>query len=394
MRRSQSVAISYTPRPSDHVSPLRIALFTGNYNHVEDGVSRTLGRLVGYLTGQGHEVLVLGPTIDDPLDQPGAFLAVPSVALPGRPEYRMSTRFPADAQRAVERFAPHIVHIATPDLLGHRALKWAETLDIPVVTTYHTHFASYLDFYHLGWSAGLLWARLRGFYNRCDEVYAPTPAMRDALTGHGITSTIRLWPRGIELDRFRPEARSTAWREAQGFTDEEVVVSFVSRLVKEKGLDVFVETVRSLQAEGYPVRALVVGDGPEQESLRAALPDAVFAGHLSGDDLVTAYASSDVFLFPSETETFGNVTLEAMASSLGVVAADAAGTASLIDDGRTGLLCPPRDRAAFLDASRRLVTDAALRHRLGAKARIAAASYDWSEVLERMVTYYRSVVSG
>ena len=394
MRGSASVGISYTPRPSDHVSPLRIALFTGNYNHVEDGVSRTLGRLVGYLTGQGHEVLVLGPTIDDPLDQPGTFLAVPSVALPGRPEYRMSTRFPADAQRAVERFAPHVVHIATPDILGHRALKWAETLDIPVVTTYHTHFASYLDFYHLGWSEGLLWSRLRGFYNRCEEVYAPTPAMRDVLIAHGIRSTIRLWPRGIELDRFRPEARSDVWRQGQGFSEEEVIVSFVSRLVKEKGLNVFAETVRSLQAEGHPVRALVVGEGPEQESLRAALPNAVFAGHLSGDDLTTAYASSDVFLFPSETETFGNVTLEAMASGLGVVAADAAGTASLIDDGRTGLLCPPRHRAAFLDATRRLVTDASLRHRLGAEARIAASAYDWSEVLERMVTYYRGVVSG
>lgn len=393
MRRSRSVGISYAPRPTDHVSPLRIALFTGNYNHVEDGVSRTLGRLVGYLTAQSHEVLVIGPTINEPLDQPGDFLAVPSVALPGRPEYRMSTRFPSEVQRAVERFAPHVVHIATPDLLGHRALRWAETLDIPVVTTYHTHFASYLDFYHLGWSEGILWSRLRGFYNRCDEIYAPTPAMRDALAAHGISSTLRLWPRGIELDRFRPEARSTAWREVKGFSNEEVVVSFVSRLVKEKGLDVFAETVRSLQSEGLPVRALVVGDGPEKESLRVALPEAVFAGHLSGKDLTTAYASSDVFLFPSETETFGNVTLEAMASGLGVVAADAAGTASLIDDGRTGLLCPPRDRAAFLDATRRLVTDATLRQRLGVEAREAAGAYDWSEVLERMVTYYRGVVS-
>lgn len=374
--------------------PLRIALFTGNYNHIEDGVSRTLGRLVGYLTEQGHEVLVLGPTIDEPLDQPGAFLAVPSVALPGRPEYRMSTRFPADEQRTVERFAPHIVHIATPDILGHRALTWAEILDIPVVTTYHTHFASYLDFYHLGWSEGALWRMLRRFYNRCDEVYAPTPAMRDALAAHGIASTLRLWPRGIELDRFHPEARSEDWRAAQGFAEDDVVVSFVSRLVKEKGLDVFAETVRSLQNESRPVRALVVGDGPERESLQEQLPEAVFAGHLSGDDLTTAYASSDIFLFPSETETFGNVTLEAMASGLGVVAADAAGTASLIDDGQTGLLCPPRDRTAFLNATRRLVDDATLRQTLGTAARDAARAYDWDEVLGRMVAYYRGVVSS
>jgi glycosyltransferase involved in cell wall biosynthesis len=373
------------------VTPLRIALFTGNYNHVEDGVSRTLGRLVGYLLDQGHDVLVFGPTIDDPLDQPGRFVAVPSVAAPGRPEYRVSTRFPTRARREAARFAPHVVHIATPDVLGHKALRWARSLDIPVVSTYHTHFASYLDYYRLGLAEGALWSVLRRFYDRCDEVYAPTPTMRDALLKHDISSTIRLWPRGIELDRFRPEARSPEWRRARGFEDDEVVVSFVSRLVKEKGLDVFADTVRSLQSEGRPVRALVVGEGPERGALNDELPDAVFTGHLSGSELSTAYASSDVFLFPSDTETFGNVTLEAMASGLGVVAADAAGTASLIDSGRTGLLCPPRNRPAFLDATRQIVVDVDLRHRLGHAAREAARAYDWSEVLARMLGYYRAV---
>ena len=373
------------------MTPLRIALFTGNYNHVEDGVSRTLGRLVGYLLDEGHDVLVFGPTIDEPLEQPGRFVAVPSIAAPGRPEYRVSTGFPAEARREAVRFAPHVVHIATPDVLGHKALRWARDLGIPVVSTYHTHFASYLDYYRLGLAEGALWAALRRFYDRCDEVYAPTPTMRDALVEHGISSTIRLWPRGIELDRFNPEARSADWRRAHGFAPDDVVVTFVSRLVKEKGLDVFSDTVRSLQAEGRPVRALVVGEGPERASLAADLPGAVFTGHLSGDELSTAYASSDVFLFPSETETFGNVTLEAMASGLGVVAADAAGTASLIDSGRTGLLCPPRDRQAFADATRRLVADAALRHRLGEAAREAARAYDWPEVLARMAKYYRGV---
>lgn len=374
------------------MSPLRIALFTGNYNHIEDGVSRTLGRLVGYLEAKGHEVLVVGPTIDEPLDQPGRFVAVPSVAAPGRPEYRVSTRFPPAVQHEVLTFAPHVVHIATPDVLGHRALSWARSLNIPVVTTYHTHFASYLDYYRLGWAEGVLWAVLRRFYNRCDEVYAPTPTMRDALLAEGVTSPIRLWPRGIELDRFAPSFRSHDWRQSRGIGSDEVVVSFVSRLVKEKGLDVFATTVRALQAEGAPVRALVVGDGPERAALEAELPDGVFAGHLSGDELSTAYASSDVFLFPSETETFGNVTLEAMASGLAVVAADAAGTASLVDDGRTGLLVPPRDGTGFLDATRRLVSDADFRARLGTNAREAARGYDWSEVLARMVGYYRGVV--
>lgn len=375
------------------MTPLRIALFTGNYNHIEDGVSRTLGRLVGYLLDQGHEVLVIGPTIEDPLDQPGRFLAVPSVAAPGRPEYRISTGFPASVRSEVEAFGPEVVHIATPDVLGHRSLTWARSTPLPVVSTYHTHFASYLDYYHLGAAEGVLWAALRRFYNRCDEVYAPTPTMEAALRDHGVTSTLRLWPRGIERDRFDPAKRSGAWRAAHGLSPEAVVVSFVSRLVKEKGLDIFTEVILRLKAEGAPVRALVVGDGPERESMEAALPEAVFTGHLGGEEIATAYASSDVFLFPSETETFGNVTLEAMASGLPVVAADAAGSRSLVADGKTGLLCEPRNTEAFLTATARLVADPSLRTLFGAAGREASTSYDWTAVLKRMEAYYLGVSS-
>ena len=387
-------------RPPSPVSvaasrPLRIALFTGNYVHIEDGVSRTLGRLVGYLVDQGHEVLVLGPTVDRPaVTQPGTFLPVPSVPFPGRPEYRFTTGFPRRIRRQVEAFAPDVVHLATPDVLGHRALTWARRRGLPVVATYHTHFVSYLDYYGLGFGRPVFRAIARHFYDRCAEVYVPTPAMEASLREQGVTAPIRLWPRGIELDRFSPAHRSEPWRVRHGFAEGEVVVSFVSRLVKEKGLDVFTAVVRRLQAEGLPVRALVVGDGPEREALAQALPRAVFTGHLGGADLATAYASSDVFLFPSETETFGNVTLEALASGLPAVCADAAGSRSLVADGATGFLCPPRDADAFADAVRRLAVSADLRQTLGAAGRESARHYDWAPVLDRMVTYYRGVVSG
>ena len=372
--------------------PLRIALFTGNYVHIEDGVSRTLGRLVGYLVDQGHEVTVLGPTIDNPpMNQPGRFIPVPSIAAPGRPEYRVSTRFPAETRRQLEAWAPHIVHIATPDVLGHKALTWATALGIPVVSTYHTHFASYLDYYRLGLAEPALWATLRRFYNRCDEVYPPAPTMADALCEHGITRPIHVWPRGIELDRFDPAYRSDDWRASHGFGPEDVVITFISRLVKEKGIDVYAEVVRRLYARGFPVRGLVVGDGPEREALQVLLPDAVFTGHLSGDDISTAYASSDIFLFPSETETFGNVTLEAMASGLAVVCADAAGSRSLVDSGETGLLCPPRDVDAFELATESLVISPDRRAGFGVRARDAASAYDWSVVLASMVDNYRRV---
>ena len=372
---------------------LRIALFTGNYVHIEDGVSRTLGRLVGYLEAQGHRVLVLAPTVaNPPMTQPGSFLPVPAAAIPTRNEYLFTKGFPEGAQRQVEAFGPDLVHIATPDRLGFGALNWALERGLPVVATYHTHFVSYLDYYHARFLRPLLHYIARRFYNRCTEVYVPTPAMEQNLRGQGVTAPIRLWPRGIELDRFSPSHRSEQWRADYGLSRDDVVVLFVSRLVKEKGLDVFTDVILRLHEGGWPIRALVVGDGPEREPLAEMLRRAVFTGHLSGDSLATAYASSDIFLFPSETETFGNVTLEAMSSGLPVVCADAAGSKSLVESGRAGFLCPPRDAAAFADAARRLVTDPELRRSFGAAGREAAGHYNWPAVLARMVSYYEGVV--
>ena len=376
-------------------APLRVALFTGNYNHIEDGVSRTLGRLVGYLEDRGHDVLVLGPTIaTPPMDQPGTFVAAPSVAFPTRPEYRLTTGFPRRLRERVGAFRPDLVHVASPDVLGHRAVTWGRKRGLPVVSTYHTHFPSYLGYWGPGWLEPATWSLARRFYGQCDEVYVPTPTLLDDLRAHGVASTLRLWPRGIELDRFTPEVRSEAWRAGRGFNSSDVVVAFVSRLVKEKSPDVFVSVIRRLQVEGAPVRALVVGEGPEREAFQTALPDAVFAGHLGGAELATAYASSDVFLFPSETETFGNVTLEAMASGLPVVCADAAGSRSLVADGTTGLLCPPRDADAFAQAVRHLVDRPTLRAEMGGAGRDRARAYDWPSVLDTMESYYYSVTAG
>jgi len=371
----------------------RIALVTGNYHHIPDGVSFTLNRLVRHLEDRGDRVLVFAPTVDDPpMEHAGTLVPLPSVALPGRPEYRLTTAFPKKTRERLEAFRPDLVHIATPDRAGFVAQAWARRHGVPVVSTYHTHFPSYLEFYRLGALEGTAWALMRRFYNRCAQVYVPSWPMADELRAHGVTAPIKLWARGVELDRFDPEHRDEAWREAHGFAPDEVVIAFVSRLVIEKGLDVFTDVVTGLQAQGLPARALVVGEGPAGEATRERLPRGGFTGHLGGHELAVAYASADVFLFPSETETFGNVTLEAMASGLPVVAADAAGSQMLVDDGETGFLCPPRDSPAFMEATGRLVQDAALRARMGAAARKAARAYAWPTVLDRIVGYYGEVL--
>jgi len=373
----------------------RIALFTGAYNHIADGVSLTLNRLVAYLLEQGAEVLVFAPSIDVPaIEHAGRLEVLPSIAMPGRPEYRISTGVSAENQSALEAFDPTIVHLATPDVAGVQALAWAQSRGRPIVASYHTHFSSYLGFYRMRRLEQVMWAFLRWFYRHCEHIYVPTPSMAEVLVSHGIEDGLELWPRGVDASVFNPERRSTAFRQRHGFQEDDVVVSFISRLVIEKGLDIYADVLAQLQQEGRRVRALVVGDGPACALIRDRLPMAVFAGHLSGEELATAYASSDVFLFPSETETFGNVTLEAMASGVPTVCADATGSNSLVVDGRTGFLVPARDVAAFTDCVRSLVDDPDLRARMGKEALAEALTYTWPIILGRIDRYYDSILEG
>ncbi len=385
---------SRADRPSRR-SSRRIALFAGAYNHIADGVSLTLNRLVDHLEREGAEVRVFAPTVDDPAieDHAGTLTSVPSLPVPGRSEYRLSLGLTPSVQEALDDFAPTLYHIATPDLLGHNALRRAQTTDTPVVASYHTHFSSYLKYYHLDLLETPVWSYLRSFYNQCRQIYVPTHAMAEVLRGHGINSDLRLWPRGVDTDRFAPTRRSDEWRRAHGIGDDEVVVAFVSRLVWEKGLHVYADVVERLERQGVPHHSLVVGDGPAREELEGRLPNTTFTGFLDGTELAQAYASSDIFLFPSDTETFGNVTLEAMASGLPTICADAAGSRDLVDDGTTGRLCPPGRVEAFTDAVRTLVVDDVLRDRMGTAARKRAQDFTWPAVLGRMSRYYDEVLA-
>lgn len=378
----------HSPRP-----PKRIALFTGAYNHIADGVSLTLNRLVDHLERQGVEVRVFAPTVDDPpIDHAGTLVPVPSVALPGRSEYRFTVGITPSVRAELEAFDPTLYHIATPDLLGRHALNVAQSTDTPVVSSYHTHFSSYLKYYYLDLFESALWSYLQNFYRQCEQVYVPSTAVADILRDHGITEGLRLWERGVDTDRFTPERRSRSWRRAHGIGEDEVVVTFVSRLVREKGLDVYADVIERLERRNVPHRSMVVGDGPAREELEERLSNTIFTGFLDGTDLARAYASSDVFLFPSDTETFGNVTLEAMASGLPTVCARAVGSRDLVDDGTTGRLCPPGDVASFTQATRRLVEDASRRDRMSTAAFERAQTFRWEAILEKMNRYYDEVL--
>jgi len=374
---------------------LKVAIFTGNYNHIRDGVSLTLNRLVGFLTEKGVDVLVFGPTIDKPeIQHTGEFVAVPSISMPGRPEYRISSAFPKDVQKRLELFDPDIIHIATPDYLGFRALKWATKKGTPVVSSYHTHFSSYLKYYKLSLIEPLLWKYLAWFYGKCTHVYVPSESMAKLLDEQNINSELKIWARGIETDRFSPSYRDYKWRTQHGVLDDELIITFVSRLVWEKNLKLFGDVVNKLQTSYPKLKALIVGDGPAMEEAKELMPKAVFTGFLEGNELAKAYASSDIFFFPSDTETFGNVTLEAMASGLPSVVADATGSRSLVNHGESGFVIPVESSDKFYTFIEKLINDDKLRMKMSASAIEKADEYSWSAVNNHLLSYYYEVLES
>jgi glycosyltransferase involved in cell wall biosynthesis len=371
---------------------MRIALFTGAYNHIADGVSLTLNRLVAFLVREGAIVRVYAPTMANPAFQhAGTLVPVPSISAPGRPEYRISLGFGWNAHEDLTDFAPHLFHIATPDLLGRAALRAARSTGTPIVASYHTHFASYLSYYRLGFLESTVWSYLRWFYSQCRHVYVPSQSMIAVLESHGIKGNLRIWPRGVDAELFNPSRRSMEWRDGLVVAANEILITFVSRLVTEKGLDVVIDVSNRLSKKGVPHRILFIGDGPERNHLEKALPDAIFTGHLTGEPLAIGYASSDIFLFPSDTETFGNVTLEALSSGLPVVVANATGSSSLVHDGINGFLAEPGNSESFLDKVETLIANPELRRTMGMRARESAEAYEWDRVLRQMVEYYEEI---
>lgn len=370
------------------VSDLRIALFTGNYNYVRDGANQALNRLVRYVEGKGATMRVYSPTTATPAFEPaGTLVSIPSVPVPGRNEYRIGLGLKG-VRGDLAAFDPHIVHIAAPDIIGHRATSWARRRGIPVVASVHTRFETYARYYKLGWLQTVGEAVLRRLYNRCFEIYAPSESMAAVLTDQRMSRRVRIWSRGIDRNLFNPGRRDMAWRRSLGIADDEVVVLFVARLVLEKGLDTLAATLSRLDERGIRHRALIVGEGPARPWIEERAPQAIFTGFLGGETLARAYASADLMFNPSSTETFGNVTLEAMASGLPVVAARATGSLSLIADGVNGQLTTPDDIEESAEALAMYITDPAARLAAGEAGLRATTRYDWDRINQVVLDRY------
>jgi len=379
--------------------PRRVAIVVGNYVNVVDGVALTFGRLVRARLLAGDRLMVLAPGAEHPRVEPaGMFVPLPAVPIPVQPEYRFALGIPTAERRMLERFEPELIHVGSPDRAGLAALEIAAAHGVPVVASYHSEIARYLR-YLPGLAAPLgpllergVWHWIRSFYGRCRHVYAPSTSMVETLRARGITAELRVWGRGVDTRRFAPERRSRSFRRRLGVADDQPLIGFVARLRWEKGLSTLASVLERLAEIGPSHASFIAGDGPARAELERRCPNTRFLGELGVAELAQAYASADVFLYPSATETFGNVTLEAMASGLPTICADAPGSRSLVIPGETGELLPPGDVEGFARAVAALLADPERRAAMGKAARARAEGRSWERAIEQCVAHWDEAI--
>jgi glycosyltransferase involved in cell wall biosynthesis len=284
------------------------------------------------------------------------------------------------------------VHIATEGPLGRSALLAARALGLPVCSEFRTNFHAYSAHYGLGFLNKLILGYLRRFHNATQATMVPTQALHDELQRAGFRDLLTV-ARGVDTRRFDPAHRSEALRAQWGVAPDDLVVTCVGRLAPEKNLSTLLDAFDAIHRAQPRARLVLVGDGPMRKELEARRPDAIFAGQRMGEDLAAHYASADLFLFPSITETFGNVTTEAMASGLAVVAYDYAAARRVIVQGENGALVPYDERAAFVATAVRTAADLANCRVLGARARTSVMALDWDGIVAQVEGVMTSVIA-
>lgn len=366
---------------------LRVALVTETYPPEVNGVAMTLQRMVDGLLARGHRIQLIRPRQQrsESAARHEGFEEILSwgMKLPRYDSLRLGLPAKAALTRSWTKQRPDIVHVATEGPLGWTAISAARKLRLPVTSDFHTNFDSYSTHYGVGWLRQPVMAYLRRFHNRTDATFVPTAQMADSLRAQGYRG-VEVVSRGVDTALFSPARRSAALRRSWGIDDTQgepgLALLSVGRLAPEKNLQLVLRSYAIVRAIRPQARLVVVGDGPMRDAIAQECPDAVLCGVKRGESLAEHYASADLFLFPSLTETFGNVTLEAMASGLCPVAFDYAAAREVVAHFGNGLLAPCGDDEAFMRLAAMAAGDPALRAQLGAAARAAAERLDWERV--------------
>ncbi|MFG2787925.1 glycosyltransferase family 4 protein [Streptomyces sp. NPDC048419] len=373
---------------------MRVVIVTESFPPDVNGVAHCALQTARHLVDRGHLPLVVAPASTALVGRAGTgpdaqapcpVVRVPSLPLPGYPQVRVAL----PSRRLAAAVAEHradVVHLASPFVLGVRGMAVAARLGVPAVAVYQTDLAGYARTY-MGAGEAAAWRRIRSVHSAADLTLAPSSASMRDLETHDVPR-VRLWPRGVDTVRFRPELRDEALRRELA-PNGEVIVGYVGRLAPEKHIELLAGVCG---LEG--VKVVIVGDGPSRPSLGEALPGAVFLGRRTGDELARIYASLDVFAHTGPFETFCQTVQEAMASGVAVVAPAVGGPLDLVVQGRTGLLVPPRDTDAVRDAVLSLVTDPARRAAFGDTARATVEGRTWAAVGDQLIGHYADVLAA
>ena len=366
----------------------KIAIVTETYPPEINGVAHTMRHLAAGLAARGHQLQVIRPRQSSDARQPSSaetldMQCVPGLPIPGYRGLRFGLPAAGKLRRLWQGQGFDLIYIATPGPLGQTALMAARALDIPTLTGFHTHFQRYSQHYRLGWLTRPIMASLRRFHNRSDATLVPTAELCASLATDGFEN-LHVFGRGVDTEQFAPAWRSADLRRAWGCGADDLVALYVGRIAAEKNLTLALAGFRALQQTCPTARFVLVGDGPERQTLQRQHPDLIFAGARVGAELAAHYASGDLFLFPSLTETFGNVVTEAMASGVPVIAFDYAAAREYLRSGVNGVTVAFNDQAAFVQACRASVTDRERLRRLGHEARASALNLGWERVLERV----------
>ncbi len=377
------------------MKPLHVALVTETYPPEVNGVAATVSRVVEGLAAAGHRVQLLRPA-QHPQEQPGddgriATWLARGLPIPRYPQLRMGLPCAGALKRLWRAQRPDVVHIVTEGPLGWSALRAARALNLPVVSDFRTNFHAYTAHYRLGWLATPMLAYLRWMHNATATTMVPTEALKSELAAAGFRR-LRVVARGVDTQRFAPARRSERLRALWGADERTMIALFVGRIAPEKNLDTVLAAADVMREEDPRLKLVFVGDGPDRERLARLRPDVVFAGQQQGEALAAHYASADVFLFASLTETFGNVVPEAMASGLALLAYDHAAASALVRHGENGLLAKAGDREAYLALARRLAGEWAQVRALGRAARETTLRLDWGRIVDGVVQAYADAI--
>jgi glycosyltransferase involved in cell wall biosynthesis len=379
---------------------VRIAIITENFLPKLDGVTRTLARLLEHLQKAGHQALLLGPECGMEQYAGAEIVSTAGLPFPFYPELKFNFFRPLFLRRLHE-FQPDVIHLVDPVILGATGLAVASFLRKPIVSSYHTNLAAYCEHFGFSFLTKPMWLYNRFIHSQCALTFCPSPSTAAMLRAQGFEH-LRIWPRGVDLSLFAPERRSevlrTSWLKDRTEPEKKTIILYVGRVSWEKNLRLLMQAYQ--QIDHTNCHLVITGDGPaciEIQQEMKAMP-VTFTGYLAGTELATAYASADVFAFPSVTETFGQVVLEAMASRLPVAGILSEGVCDLVSDGKTGLLLDARGMShdeqvtGYRENLIRLVQNAAMRRRMGDAALLEASRHTWYEAMECLVQGYQEVV--